>query len=244
MSAGKVLSSVGLSVAATIVLALPGQVQASSENYQYLMKSSADALSIRPTEVRDDGKATWFVIPSDSNSRPEIFIVTPDGKEKLAERYVYAPNADNTSITFIAFDVAGEWRIRKGKMVVAVKNENFKKTVTVTDGQKNISQAQNEIQDDIENYLIRLNSVSNQVRIKVQSININPRDNSADFSYARFIKTTRNHAPYTNYEKVHGSLTYSYIDQPKENEGPKPKPLFQVQSINFKTVGDNNESLQ
>ena len=65
MSSGNFFSPAGLSAAATILLTLPGQVQASAENYQYQMKYSADAQSIRPTTVFDDGKATWFVIPSD-----------------------------------------------------------------------------------------------------------------------------------------------------------------------------------
>lgn len=65
MSSGNFFSPAGLSAAATILLTLPGQVQASAENYQYQMKFSADAQSIRPTTVFDDGKATWFVIPSD-----------------------------------------------------------------------------------------------------------------------------------------------------------------------------------
>ncbi|MGJ4573442.1 TrbG/VirB9 family P-type conjugative transfer protein, partial [Klebsiella pneumoniae] len=92
MSSGNFFSPAGLSAAATILLTLPGQVQASAENYQYQMKFSADAQSIRPTTVFDDGKATWFVIPSDPKSPPAILIVTPDGKEKLPERYVTAPN--------------------------------------------------------------------------------------------------------------------------------------------------------
>ncbi|MEL2706952.1 hypothetical protein R9M98_00290, partial [Escherichia coli] len=61
MSSGNFFSPAGLSAAATILLTLPGQVQASAENYQYQMKYSADAQSIRPTTVFDDGKATWFV---------------------------------------------------------------------------------------------------------------------------------------------------------------------------------------
>ncbi|HCD4174677.1 TPA: hypothetical protein RRJ34_004549 [Klebsiella pneumoniae] len=47
MSIGNFLSPAGLSAAATILLTMPGQVQATAENYQYQMKSSADAQSIR-----------------------------------------------------------------------------------------------------------------------------------------------------------------------------------------------------
>lgn len=51
MSSGNFYSPAGLSAAATILLTLPGQVQASAENYQYQMKFSADAQSIRPTAL-------------------------------------------------------------------------------------------------------------------------------------------------------------------------------------------------
>ncbi|ECC1675607.1 hypothetical protein FNX24_21640 [Salmonella enterica] len=130
MSSGNFFSPAGLSLAATILLTLTGQVQASAENYQYQIKFSADAQSIRPTTVFDDGKATWFVIPSDPKSPPAIMIVTQNGKENLPVHYVTTPNADNTAVTIIAYDVAEEWRIRKGTMVVAVRNENFKNGVT------------------------------------------------------------------------------------------------------------------
>ncbi|ENH6336560.1 TrbG/VirB9 family P-type conjugative transfer protein [Salmonella enterica] len=236
MSSGNFFSPAGLSAAATILLTLPGQVQASAENYQYQMKYSADAQSIRPTTVFDDGKATWFVIPSDPKSPPAILIVTPDGKEKLPVRYVTAPNADNTAITIIAYDVAEEWRIRKGAMVVAVRNENFKNGVTVTDHEKKISKEEQKIHDDIAEYLTRLNTVSSQVVINMQHINVHPENNSADFSYARFIKTTKNNAAYVNYEKIQGNLTYRYVEQRKEKNAPQQKPVFQVQSIQFKTV--------
>ncbi|EBR8672422.1 TPA: TrbG/VirB9 family P-type conjugative transfer protein [Escherichia coli] len=236
MSIGNFLSPAGLSAAATILLTMPGQVQATAENYQYQMKSSADAQSIRPTKVFDDGKATWFVIPSDPKSPPAILLVTPDGKEKLPDHYVTTPNADNTAITIIAYDVAEEWRIRKGAMVVAVRNDNFKRSVTVTNKEKQIGKEEKKIQDDVKEYLTRLNNVSNHVVVKIQNIDVHPKNNSADFSYARFIKTTKNNAAYVNYEKIQGNLTYRYVEQPKEKNGSQPAPLFQVQSIEFKTV--------
>lgn len=74
----------------------------------------------------------------------------------------------------------------------------------------------------------------------MQNIDVHPENNSADFSYARFIKTTKNNAAYVNYEKIQGNLTYRYVEQRKEKT-PRSKSLyFRCNQFNLRLWKINN----
>jgi type IV secretion system protein VirB9 len=82
------------------------------KNYDYYAAGAAP--SIKPVQVFDDGRRTFFVFP-DNARRPGIFLVGPDGRESIV-------NVRHDARASIVDRVSDRWTIRIGDEEICVAN--------------------------------------------------------------------------------------------------------------------------
>jgi len=82
------------------------------KNYDYYVAGTAP--SIKPVQVFDDGRRTFFIFP-DNARRPGIFLVGPDGRESIV-------NVRHDARASIVDRVSDRWTIRIGDEEICVAN--------------------------------------------------------------------------------------------------------------------------
>ena len=100
--------------------ALAGPASGGLGNTDYSRSPAKGSAHIVPSLAYDDGRFTYFRFPG-NREFPSVFVVNPDGEESALSPHVDENRPDVLVIT----RVAQEFRLRLGKAVVAVYNENF-----------------------------------------------------------------------------------------------------------------------
>lgn len=229
------LKSCGLALATFCIVGFSANVRALALNHNYQVTHSPGAENMQPTNVFDDGKATWFVLPTPTDSVPLIAIVGDDGRESTPSEYFWAPSANNKGISITAVGIAQHWRLRHGDKIVDINNMSFKASeLNYTQPEKNNSK-DSKLQDDIKAYLVKLNSLSPYIEVGGINVDVHPNQNLAFFSFARFTKSAEG---IVKYEKIHGNLTYQYVTPPDDSEQMKRDKILQVKTMEIKTEGN------
>ncbi len=84
-------------------------------NYNYTFTGPSE---MAPVRIYDDGKATYFLFPSDLRSVPFFFVVTPDGRETPVDAFI---NAQGLTVVGT---IAPRFSIRHGSQTITVFNES------------------------------------------------------------------------------------------------------------------------
>jgi type IV secretion system protein VirB9 len=90
------------------------------KNYQYVMSDEKDMRDIQPVHVWDNYRFTRFEFPANAEL-PQVYYISSSGKETLPNSHVVGENRNIIEVE----NVAKEWRVRLGKRVVGVKNNNY-----------------------------------------------------------------------------------------------------------------------